>query len=777
MAAFNFHRRQTRRWWYVGATLVVAAFFSVFFVVGASATLTLGGGTFDTSNGSLYSNTNNDWNPPNTKQTPTSTLSDNLGPVQPINCGTTIPTPYPTPSGVQNCALDLTGSKVDNALGQGTKEDDVSPTVVDGSIPPQKDDLSRFYINQQLATQDGTSGTGSNAITFHKGDNLLYLAWERTNLLGSAHMDFELNQNPVGITPNTTGTVDINRTPGDVLIDFDFGGSGVPTLQWHKWLTTANAPTGVASADCAASTTFPCWGVAKDIGAAGEASVNGANVYDYNPPNAPTALQGTTTTSNNKTTVSSTFGEAGIDLQAAGIFSSFQCSRFGDAWLKSRSSGNSFTSELKDFIAPLPINISNCGEIKIIKNTDPANANKDFTYSTNVPSGSATNAATFSTTPDSTGSTTGFTLNARNDVTISSVTTTVSPGTTTTITTNKPVLLSGQPLANGDNVTITGTNTTPIMDGTYAVSGVNNTATSTTFSIPFATSAVGSAPLGSLVFNTEDITNVVPNGTNGAPATYTVNETPMPSGWALKTLNCTASTGSTGAQDTTTTTQANITVIAGGVVTCTYVNKPQLGALLINKNSLKSGVAVLKAGAQFCYSTTTPNANNDPVCDSTGTVVTDLGPTGTVGSTGDQSLTTGVICVKGLTPGTYYLNETAAPTGYGLVTTGQKNKSVTVVDGTNCSTTLPSSTATGKVTFTDPPLSDVIIAFRDGGSGETSIVSGTPMTCSADNSTGTDATTGTGFGTPTGWGSSDAISGVQIGSSNVTVTCTAVIDP
>jgi hypothetical protein len=40
MAAFNFHKRQTRRWWYVGATFVVAAFFTVFYVVGAGAATT-----------------------------------------------------------------------------------------------------------------------------------------------------------------------------------------------------------------------------------------------------------------------------------------------------------------------------------------------------------------------------------------------------------------------------------------------------------------------------------------------------------------------------------------------------------------------------------------------------------------------------------------------------------------------------------------------------------------------------------------------------------------
>ena len=37
---------------------------------------------------------------------------------------------------------------------------------------------------------------------------------------------------------------------------------------------------------------------------------------------------------------------------------------FGKAYLKSRSS-DSFTSELKDFIAPIPINITNCTPVTL----------------------------------------------------------------------------------------------------------------------------------------------------------------------------------------------------------------------------------------------------------------------------------------------------------------------------------------------------------------------------------------------------------------------------
>jgi hypothetical protein len=52
--------------------------------------------------------------------------------------------------------------KNDNSFGQGAKEDDPSTTVVTGSIPPNKSDLTRFYVaNDKQA-----------------GSSFLYLAWD-----------------------------------------------------------------------------------------------------------------------------------------------------------------------------------------------------------------------------------------------------------------------------------------------------------------------------------------------------------------------------------------------------------------------------------------------------------------------------------------------------------------------------------------------------------------------------------------------------------------------
>ncbi len=312
-------RRRTRL---LVLTLLAASAFAVLFVGASSGTLS-GGSTFESGDGDLAPNTStppapHDWN----------------FPVETITCPNTIPG-----SGT-NCGLDLVKSQADNSLGQGSKEDNPAPTVVSGQIPPSKDDLSRFYVNKEKVG----------------GNDYLYLAWERSNLLGSAHMDFEFNQSS---TPSANG-VTPQRTAGDLLIDFDFGGSGVPVLAKHTWITSGNAAT-----DCEASNTLPCWDKAVNLGAFAEAQVNSAPVTDTNPPGAPRTLDG-----NTKNGINSTFGEAGINLTGSGIFPPGVCEHFGAAYLKSRSSGNSFTSELKDFIAPIPVDISNCGTVNIHKQDD-----------------------------------------------------------------------------------------------------------------------------------------------------------------------------------------------------------------------------------------------------------------------------------------------------------------------------------------------------------------------------------------------------------------------
>jgi len=150
-------------------------------------------------------------------------------------------------------------------------------------------------------------------------------------------MDFELNQST---TLSSNGVTNV-RTAGDILVKYDLSQGGTnPVLGFHRWVT---------SGACEKKNAPPCWGPV--ISLAGNANVaaaiNPGSVSDPINPNAPRSLDALT------------FGEARIDLQATGIFQPGTCVSFGRAYLKSRSS-DSFTSEIKDFIAPLPISVSNC---------------------------------------------------------------------------------------------------------------------------------------------------------------------------------------------------------------------------------------------------------------------------------------------------------------------------------------------------------------------------------------------------------------------------------
>lgn len=312
------------------AAMTTAALAGLAAFVIASAGATLPGSSFNTTNGDLTDFALHDWNPPGNPV-------GNVGPVEPIIC------PASAPGAGTNCGLDRTGSSLDDSFAQGPKEDDPAPEIGTGSIPPNKDDLSRFYVNQEKAG----------------GDDFLYLAWERTNTLGSAHMDFELNQKD-DVSSNGVTKV---RTAGDLLITFDFGGSGVPVLSLSRWTTT-----GTPASVCEASNSLPCWSTLQSLGGlVADASVNNHNVTDNNPPGAPRTLAGSVSSNG---TVSSTFGEAGINLTDAGVFPPNVCAHFGAASLKSRSSGQSFTSTLKDLIAPIPVDISNCGQLDVQKYID-----------------------------------------------------------------------------------------------------------------------------------------------------------------------------------------------------------------------------------------------------------------------------------------------------------------------------------------------------------------------------------------------------------------------
>lgn len=320
--------------------------------------------------------------------------------------------------------------------------------------------------------------------------------------------------------------------------------------------------------------------------------------------------------------------------------------------------------------------------------------------------------------------------------------------------------------------------TITIVKHTLNSGGTRSPATDQSFS--YSTTGPSGGPLDGKTFNLNDKDgtdtsggNPDPNNTKVytgvPPGTYTVTEGAEPANFGFISLSCTSNTGSTASQDGTTATKADITLGVSGNVKCTYTNQKLVGALLIKKESTKTGnPLVSNAGAKFCFSTTSGCTSST----SGATQVTDT----TDSTGGDEDTTKGEVCVSGLAPGTYYVNETQAPSGYAGAT--QSNVQVSVVSGTDCGSNKPSTaagtTTGGLAVLTDPPTFSIQFLEKDDGSGETKIDTATgSFTCSAPTAAGGTVS----HPTVQNWDNTYQISGLKAGATTVTVTCTAVVDP
>ncbi|WP_430647629.1 prealbumin-like fold domain-containing protein [Agromyces sp. GXS1127] len=448
--------------------------------------------------------------------------------------------------------------QTDNSFGQGAKEDISNPTVVAGSIPNNKSDLKYFgVLREKTATKD-----------------FVHLFWTRVQEPnGTTNMDFEFNQSPTidqnGVTPV--------RTEGDLLIQYDLSRGGTsPTLWVAFWLTDANfdppyRTEAASTADCVASNSFPCWGKRINLTAASLASgsINTSNISAANSAFGIGALS------------PRTFGEASIDFTA--LLGTAGCTSFGSAYLKSRSS-DAFNSEIKDFIKPEAVNISNCGTVIIRKQTDPDGATTLFDYT-----------KTFATAP-ATGNTFQLADNGTktyNNVLFGTglkVTEGAVPAGWKFDRVDCSASTGVTPSISGSEVTFALDSSTDVLDctyynetgGTVIIHKVTDPDPDTSdadfgFTTDLDRLSGANDPSFSLKNGGEQSYTDVLIGTG-----YTIDESTVPPGWDLESIDCSASSGVTPVVDVDEGTVTFAIDDADDILDCTYGNETG-GTVIIHK--------------------------------------------------------------------------------------------------------------------------------------------------------------------------------------------------
>jgi uncharacterized repeat protein (TIGR01451 family) len=146
-------------------------------------------------------------------------------------------------------------------------------------------------------------------------------------------------------------------------------------------------------------------------------------------------------------------------------------------------------------------------------------------------------------------------------------------------------------------------------------------------------------------------------------------------------------------------------------------------AILIQKESTK-GTNPLVSNAGAVFSITGPGGYSKTVKDNNN-------PAGTAT---DEDSTVGQVCISGLAVGDYTVNETSPPSGYGGAS--QTDVTAHAGAGTDCGTSKP--TGTDIAVFTNPPLYDFQVNFKDDGSGETSATIACSPGDPADSTTATN---------------------------------------
>ena len=534
---------------------------------------------------------------------------------------------------------DLASGSGDNSFGQGAKEDTPVPAVVDGSIPNNKSDLLNFGVY----LEENASG------------RFLNLFWRRVQEPnGTTNMDFEFNKSKVLSTNGVTPV----RTEGDVLIQYDLSQGGTnPTLWASRWVTSG------AGSQCEANNAVPCWSTRVNLTAAGIA----AGSINLQPISAADS-DGLGAMS------ARTFGEAQVDLDALQGGGGPQCAVFGSAYLKSRSS-DSFNSELKDFIAPMAVDLDQCANVIIRKQTDPADQGPTFGYTKSISTAPAS-ANTFTLKDDGSQSYDNVLLGNGYTVVEDQI-----PAGWDFVSIDCSASSGVTPSFSGAQITFSIDSKDDVLDCTYlnrsrgtviiekvtedsggAFGFTSNTLSPSSWTL--TTSAAGEAGKDSRTFG--DL----------VPGTYDAAET-EPAGWNLVSATC--SDGSP---------VSAIAVSGGETVTCRFVNRRERGAILITK--LRKHAAGGSGDQPHPGVSFTVNGTS---------VVTDAN---------------GQACVENLLMGDYTVTETL-PAGY--INVGPLSQTVSVVAEATCA-----AGPKAQAEFHNMPLTDITVSVNsqiDGGTAST----------------------------------------------------------
>ena len=237
-------------------------------------------------------------------------------------------------------ATDAFNSTSDSIYAGGVKQDTECPGTVTGKAN-DKADLAAIYISGERI-----------------GDQVyLFLSWERqldTTVNSDVFVSFEFNQSKVSCG---AGSPFVHRTVGDVLFDYNFQ-SGNSTITAEQWDGTGWQPL--------ATPPF-------------EASVNQGTVTDTIRPDGPVDL------------TKFEFGEAGINLSELDLTGNGgkACETFGSVLGGSRTSQSGDTAQLKDFVGPAPLDVSNCVQPTATTTLKNAANNNTIPNGSSIPFGSS----------------------------------------------------------------------------------------------------------------------------------------------------------------------------------------------------------------------------------------------------------------------------------------------------------------------------------------------------------------------------------------------------